>query len=86
MLSPLFKPVDFEDCPGWDEDRHLEAFQAFVRSAGHSVEKPYKSGSLGIAFEALAPAFADSRETNVGTDDEAKRFFEKWFCPALIEP
>nr|WP_162707174.1 murein transglycosylase A [Phyllobacterium sophorae] len=84
MLSPLFKPVDFKDCPGWDDDRQLEAFGAFVRSAERVREKPYKSGALGISFEALAPIFADSRETLVETDQQARHFFEKWFRPALV--
>ncbi len=85
MLSPLLKPVDFSDCPGWENDRQVEAFRAFVRSAERVLEKPYKSGSLGISFEALAPIFADSRETLVESDSQARQFFEKWFRPALID-
>ncbi len=84
MLSPLFEPVDFTDCPGWQDDHQLLAFQAFARSAQHVLEKPYKSGSLGISFDALAPIFADSRETLVETDEQARTFFEKWFRPARI--
>ena len=42
-----------------DDDRQLEAFGAFVRSA-----ERHKSGALGISFEALAPIFADLRETS----------------------
>lgn len=86
MLASLFKPVDFKDCPGWEEDEQLGAFQAFARSANRVLEKPYKSGSLGISFEALAPVFADSRETIVETDAQARQFFEKWFRPARIVP
>ena len=57
-----------------------------VRSFGRAgPEKPYKSGSLGISFEALAPIFADSRETIVESDGQARAFFEKWFRPARIE-
>jgi len=85
MLSPLLKPVDFADCPGWRDDRQVEAFRAFARSAERVREKPYKSGSLGISFGALAPIFADSRETIVESDSQARAFFEKWFRPALIE-
>jgi membrane-bound lytic murein transglycosylase A len=86
MLSPLLQPVEFGDCPGWEDDRQLEAFTAFARSARRVLEKPYKSGSLGISYEALEPVFADSRETNVQTDEQARRFFEKWFQPARIVP
>ncbi len=85
MLSPLFKPVDFADCPGWQDDHQFEAFRAFVRSAEHVLEKPYRSGSLGISFEALAPIFADSRETIVQSNQAARAFFEKWFRPARVE-
>ena len=85
MLSPLFKLVDFADCPGWRDDQHLEAFRAFALSAEQVQIKPYKSGSLGINFEALAPILADSRETIVESDGQARAFFEKWFRPARIE-
>ncbi|EJM99901.1 murein transglycosylase A [Phyllobacterium sp. YR531] len=86
MLSPLLQPAEFEDCPGWEADRQLEAFIAFRRSAVRVLEKPYKSGSLGISFEALEPIFADSRETFVENDQDARLFFEKWFRPAFIKP
>lgn len=86
MLSPLLQPVDFNNCPGWEEDNQLEAFKAFRRSAHHVLEKPYKSGSLGISFEALEPIFADSRETIVETDAQARQFFARWFRPAFIKP
>jgi membrane-bound lytic murein transglycosylase A len=85
MLSTLLKPVDFAHCPGWSEDKQLEAFQAFVKSAEWVREKSYKSGSFGISFDHLAPIFADSRETIVESDSQARLFFEQWFCPALIE-
>ena len=77
MLSPLFKPVDFADCPGWRDDQHLEAFRAFALSAEQVQIKPYKSGSLGINFEALAPIFADSRETIVESDRPGKGTFSR---------
>ncbi|MHC1547373.1 murein transglycosylase A [Phyllobacterium sp. K27] len=86
MLSPLLQPVDFDNCPGWEADNQLEAFTAFRRSAHRVLEKPYKSGSLGIAFEALEPIFADSRETIVETDAQARQFFARWFRPAFIKP
>ncbi len=86
MLSPLLQPVDFDNCPGWEADSQFEAFIAFKRSANHVLQKPYKSGSLGISFEALEPIFADSRETIVETDAQARAFFTKWFQPAFINP
>ena len=47
-LSPLFRPVSFDDLPGWQEDVKSTAFEAFRRSANHFPVKPYRSGSLGI--------------------------------------
>ncbi|MGH6762200.1 MAG: murein transglycosylase A [Phyllobacterium sp.] len=84
MLSPIFKPVRFADLPGWAEDDPFPAFVAFRRSAFHVLEKPYRSGSLGIHLDALEPVFADSRETIVENATEARQFFEKWFVPCLI--
>ncbi|MCO4317301.1 murein transglycosylase A [Phyllobacterium sp. 21LDTY02-6] len=84
MLSPVFNPVEFSECPGWGADRQLAAFTAFRRSAHQILNKPYRSGALGISLAALEPAFADSRETSIRTDAEARAFFEKWFVPARI--
>lgn len=86
MLSPLLQPVDFDNCPGWEEDNQFEAYKAFRRSADRVPAKPYKSGSLGITFEAMEPIFADSRETIVETDAQARLFFARWFQPAFIKP
>ena len=52
-LSPLFQPVSFADLPGWAEDDHLPAFEAFRRSAFHVLKKPYRSGSLGVTFDSF---------------------------------
>ena len=49
-LSPLFRPVSFADLPGWQDDDHLAALKAFRRSAYQVLIKPYRTGSLGIAF------------------------------------
>ena len=62
-LSPLFSPVTFADLPGWPEDDHLAAFEAFRRCAFHVPVKRYRTGSLGVAFESFADAYRDSRET-----------------------
>lgn len=83
MLSRLFTPVTFAGCPGWAEDDHAAAFAAFRRSAFRVLEKPYRSGSLGVTFESLAPIFAASREEPAGT---ARDFFETHFLPCLIRP
>jgi membrane-bound lytic murein transglycosylase A len=83
-LSPIFRPVSFSDLPGWKDDNHLQAFEAFRRSAFYVQMKPYRSGSLGAAFESFAVAYNDSRETPVSNGAEARDFFERHFAPALV--
>ena len=85
-LSPFFQPLFFADLPGWAEDDHLPAFEAFRRSAFHALKKPYRSGSLGVTFESFAAAYADSRETLPKDRAEARAFFERHFVPALVSP
>lgn len=83
-LSPLFRPVDFSQLPGWGEDRPAGAFEAFRRSAHRVLTKPYKTGSLGIAFSAFEPAYAGARNIQALGDTAARRFFEQHFVPAHI--
>ena len=54
-LSPLFRPVAFADLPGWADDDHLAAFEAFRRSAFHVLTKPYRTGALGVDVRQLSP-------------------------------
>lgn len=86
LLSSAFAPVGFADLPGWHEDDHLAAFGAFRRSAFHVLTKPYRSGALGVAFEAFGPAYADARERPAGNGAEARDFFERHFQPAFVAP
>ncbi len=83
-LSSLFEQTAFSDLPGWSEDNQLAAFEAFRRSAFHIQEKPYRTGALGIEFEAFAEAYGDSRETCATDDSGARAFFERHFVPARI--
>jgi membrane-bound lytic murein transglycosylase A len=83
-LSPLFRPVSFADLPGWADDDLLPAFAAFRRSALHVLKKPYRTGSLGVAFEAFADVYRDSRETPAVDEAGARAFFERHFVPALV--
>ena len=85
-LSPLFQPVAFADLPGWFSDDQLAAFAAFRRSALHVLSKPYRTGSLGVAFTAFSAAYSDSRETPPSDVAGARAFFERHFFPALVCP
>lgn len=85
-LSPLLKPTSFDDLPGWRGDRHGEAFAAFRLSARHALEKPYKSGSLGIDASAFEEAFHAAEIAKTLDDDAARAFFERWFIPCRVTP
>lgn len=85
-LSPLLLPVGFAALPGWADDDHLPAFEAFRRSAFQVLTKPYRTGSLGVSFDSFAAAYADSRETSVTDGASARTFFERHFVPARVAP
>lgn len=84
-LSNLFKPVSFAALPGWSEDGASQAFAAFRLSALQVVTKAYKTGSMGVDFDAFAPAQAEARTHESLYDAAARAFFERHFTPALIE-
>jgi membrane-bound lytic murein transglycosylase A len=83
-LSSCFSEKSFDALPGWDEDDHLPAFAAFRRSAFHVLTKPYRSGALGVAFDAFAEAYAEARTVSAPNRFEARSFFERHFVPARI--
>ncbi|TIP99862.1 MAG: transglycosylase, partial [Mesorhizobium sp.] len=70
--------------PGWDEDDHLAAFAAFRRSAFHVLTKPYRSGGLGVDFNAFTEVYAAARSVAPTDRREARAFFERHFIPAHI--
>lgn len=84
-LSPLFREVSFDDLPGWREEDKTLAFDAFRRSAEHVPTKPYRSGALGVDFDAFAEAYAAARNAKAVRAVDARLFFETFFRPALIE-
>ncbi|TIQ31317.1 MAG: transglycosylase [Mesorhizobium sp.] len=83
-LSPTFNEKSFGDLPGWGADDHLAAFAAFRRSAFHAPTKPYRTGSLGVAFDAFAEAYAEARSASLADRSEARSFFERHFVPMLV--
>ena len=83
-LSPLFVARSFADLPGWGDDEHLAAFAAFRRSAFHVLTKPYRSGSLGVDFDAFAEAYAEARFVSLANRSQARAFFERHFTPVHI--
>jgi membrane-bound lytic murein transglycosylase A len=82
--SSLFRETSFDDLPGWRDDDHLAAFEAFRRSAIHVLTKPYRSGALGIDFGSFTESYAAARSVSMPNRAEAKTFFEQFFAPAKI--
>jgi membrane-bound lytic murein transglycosylase A len=82
-LSPLFKPLSFDELPGWSLDQPEAAFEAFRRSAFHALAKACRTGALGVAAEAFCDAHAAAR---MERKPEPRRFFERWFVPCFVSP
>lgn len=80
------EPESFSALPGWAGDDHAAAYAAFRRSAFRALEKPYRTGTLGIEATAFAPAFAAARAMSAPTAAEARTFFETHFRPFRIRP
>lgn len=85
-LSPAFRRLTFADLSGWAEDDQSAAFGAFRRSAFHVLTKPYRTGALGVAFEAFSDVYAEARARPAMTGAEARAFFERHFAPAFVVP
>ncbi|OHV80012.1 murein transglycosylase A [Mesorhizobium sp. ORS 3428] len=83
-LSSAFSQKSFADLPGWDDDDQLAAFAAFRRSAFHAPVKSYRTGSLGVAFDAFAEAYAEARSVAPANRSEARSFFERHFVPMMV--
>jgi len=81
---PRLRRERFADLPGWGDDDPAEAFAAFRRSAFRVLEKPYRTGSLGIASDDFSPVFEEARRTRQASAGQARAFFERHFVPFLI--
>jgi len=86
MLGGAVEKRDFADLPGWAEDDHLAAFEAFRRSARFARTARYKDGGLGVRFTDIEQAFEESLGEPVWNSGDAKAFFECWFVPAWVKP
>lgn len=84
-LSALFTPTDFARIAGWADNEHAAAFAAFRLSALRAVEKPYRTGSLGVAAEAFEPAYAEARELRGPDRETARAFFERRFVACRVD-
>nr|WP_295466369.1 murein transglycosylase A [Mesorhizobium sp.] len=86
LLSSAFRPVSFDALPGWREDDHRLAFEAFRRSAFRVLERPYRTGSLGVDSAAFDLAYAEARTFATLDGSASRSFFERHFSPCLVTP
>ena len=78
-------PVSFDDLPGWREDDHLAAFQAFQHTAAQALRKPYRDGSNGRTFERFKPTFEKAVSAKICDNGQARAFFETLFEPVPLK-
>lgn len=83
-LSPAFSACSFDALTGWERDDHGAAFTAFRRCAFRVLEKPYRSGKLGIDHQAFADAYAIARDIAEPTAEQARSFFERHFVACRV--
>ena len=76
----------FADLPGWADDDHAAALSALRRSAFRFLEKPYRTGSLGVDVQSFADAFSAARDLPSPGATEARLFFERHFRPVIVTP
>lgn len=85
-LSSLFTEISYDDLTGWRQDDPAPAFAAFRRSAFRSLEKPYRTGALGIDAGSFSEAFAEARALPEAEPEDARAFFERFFVPHRVAP
>jgi membrane-bound lytic murein transglycosylase A len=78
--------LSFSNLPGWSEDDHLAAFQAFRRSAAQALKKPYKDGEGERTFANYKSAFQAAQSQTITSTAEAQQFFEQHFTPIKLDP
>lgn len=79
-----FLPSSFTDLLDWRLDDMSAAYQAFRRSAEQARRKPYKTGTLGVAFEAFHPAYDEALANPFLDFEQSRLFFERHFSPAAV--
>jgi len=88
--SISFEPISFDDLPGWRDDDHLAAWNAFLVSCGQVLKagpKDAKPGSAGSPQELLdicARAMAIAKSKAPQTPEGARTFFEAHFQPHRV--
>lgn len=79
-------PASFDHLPGWRTDDPSPIVGGLKDCARHIASvKSYKTGSLGLSCEDLAPALSAAVEQHPETAPQARLFFETHFQPFEIK-
>lgn len=83
------QPAEYTHLSGWNEDKHLEALEAFKLSCRAVMRyspdrKISKATELGGRIEDWLPACREATSNGIFTNYQAQQFFEKWFTPYKI--
>jgi membrane-bound lytic murein transglycosylase A len=79
------EPISYSDMPGWQEDDHAAALEAFLRhcASGSAFRPAPRTGEPAASGAALS-ALCDPARAASGDRDAARRFFEAAFQPHRI--
>ncbi|MEN0087301.1 MAG: MltA domain-containing protein [Pseudomonadota bacterium] len=83
--APEFVRLGWDDLPGWQDDDHGAAFQAFLTTAKRAATKPYKTRTLGVDGARLRDIGNVAIELGDVSSDAARRFFEEHFEPYRLD-
>lgn len=84
-----FQQVSFKELEGWADDAHQGALRTFQRSCERILRVDFESTVSratalgGSAIDWQVPCMEALRYEEA-TDDEAKKFFERWFVPYMV--
>lgn len=80
-------PVAYSDLAGWAGDSHGAAFTAFLVSCrAMAADAPALRPAVAALPALKAACLAAINSGPLGSDDDARAFFERWFTPYRIEP
>ena len=83
-MSKQFRQIGFDQLSGWDNDDHLAAMGAFLKTAQRMLETPYQTKELAVSSDHLL-AISKLAVQNLPFDAQsAKLFFEENFIPCEI--
>lgn len=78
------RTVEFERLPGWADDDHLAALNAFSRHSSRECAKPYRNGAICVSAADLEPLHAAAAEP--AARRKPRSFFEAAFDAVLLRP